>query len=821
MNGAQFGERDTAAIRDYLASFDLFVGNEAEGQSYIGLALERFLITLSMIPRTDRPGQKLLELGGNPYFLTLLMKRFRSYDITLANYFGAAGPANGRGKQVVSSEKYDETHEFEYDHFNGEIDEFPYPDHAFDVVLNCEIFEHLTLDPTAYLCECQRVLKPGGALVLTTPNVLAFQNLWRLGANRNVYDQYSGYGVYGRHNREYTPRELIEIVEGCGFKLEQIKIADIYPAHGLTRILKGVRQHWRDNLFLVARASGRPIYYYPGWLYRSMASLRHVRRPDIVMGENDVVQIGKGWHPLERLPYPARWTSGCAVAYLRAPARTNRFVVEASVMHPTSAEVTLTLETGGVSVSQQVKGNEWREVVFETPEGLTGEVEAILSVTPTFNPKQLGTSEDNRDLGVLVRRLGFDPGEGNDGPDRPTDLAPRIAETQSAQFYGREYYDGEKEQGAKSGYAGYSASDPAIAAAVNIVTRYFAPSRVLDLGCAKGFLVDALRRTKIDAWGLDVSSYAINAAPPAVRPYVAVGSCTDIDKPACAFDLVVCNETLEHLTEENALRTVAEIYRVSAGKAWITTPSLGPNDFGPPNGWPQGKIQEAALPRYLANRDFPDPAPIEDLQLDDRGRPIHGHLIAASYRWWTRIFTRQGFIRRGDIERRMNKAEPLLAQGLWNSYVFEKPAWDLAGAAPAPASSARTALLAGVAAAGDEQDICAARLAPPGLLGATAVQGLRPGAYLAVFELHTGENPEDPWSEVARLEVRSHEEQWIHGVEVVHGRDLQDQTRFVVPFSCSAGEDLAVEVHYEGHGGLRVSRSFSIEPRSSAASETE
>lgn len=161
MNGAQFGERDTAAIRDYLASFDLFVGNEAEGQSYIGLALERFLITLSMIPRTDRPGQKLLELGGNPYFLTLLMKRFRSYDITLANYFGAAGPANGRGKQVVSSEKYDETHEFEYDHFNGEIDEFPYPDHAFDVVLNCEIFEHLTLDPTAYLCECQRVLKPG------------------------------------------------------------------------------------------------------------------------------------------------------------------------------------------------------------------------------------------------------------------------------------------------------------------------------------------------------------------------------------------------------------------------------------------------------------------------------------------------------------------------------------------------------------------------------------------------------------------------------------------------------------------------------------
>jgi SAM-dependent methyltransferase len=400
-------ERDVDAIRSYLASFDVFAGNEAEGQSYINLALQRFLITLAMIPQAASGG-RLLELGGNPYFLTLLIKRFRSYEITLANYFGAAGPANGRGKQIIRSEHYGEAHEFEYDHFNGEVGEFPYPDHSFDVVLNCEILEHLTLDPTAYLCECQRVLKPGGALLLTTPNVLAFQNLWRLGANRNVYDQYSGYGVYGRHNREYTPRELVELVEGCGFTLEQIKIADIYPSRGLTRMLKRVRQHWRDNLFLVARAKGRPIYYYPGWLYRSMGSLRHVRRPDIVMGENDAVQIGDGWHPLERLPYPARWSSGRSVAYLRTPARSNRFTLEVNPVRPTAGDVTLTLDIAGSVSSHRIETNEWKVVAIPTPEVHAGEVQVALSVSPTFNPKLLGINEDNRELGVLVKHLGFE-----------------------------------------------------------------------------------------------------------------------------------------------------------------------------------------------------------------------------------------------------------------------------------------------------------------------------------------------------------------------------------------------------------------------------
>jgi SAM-dependent methyltransferase len=396
---------DVEGVRDYLGSFDLFAGIEAEGQSYISLALHRFLITVSLVPPAGQPGARLLELGANPYFITLLLKRFTSYELVLANYFGETAAPGERGKQTVTSRQYGEQHVFEYDQFNGERDSFPYPDGTFDLVLNCEILEHLPLDPTHYLCECHRVLKSGGAMLLTTPNVLALQNLWRLAASHNIFDLYSGYGVYGRHNREYTPSELVNLLQGCGFSVEQVKLEDIYAHHGLTRQLKRFRRHWRDNLFVLARAHGRPIYYYPPWLYRSMASLRRVVRPDIVMGENDAIQLGRGWHPLERLPYAARWTSEHAYAYLLRPENSARLGLEVSAPGAPPAPMTLTVKIGSVDQSFALKAGVWEELYVPVPSALPSEVEVGLTVNPTYNPCLVGHSQDNRELGVLVKRI--------------------------------------------------------------------------------------------------------------------------------------------------------------------------------------------------------------------------------------------------------------------------------------------------------------------------------------------------------------------------------------------------------------------------------
>lgn len=403
---------DITDLRDYLASFDLFAGIEAEGIGYLNNSMQRFLTTLQMVPPASSPESLLLELGANPYFLTLMLMRYRRYQITPANYFGAGGPAEGRGEQTIHSEKYGESHRFVYDHFNVESEPFPYPEHKFDMVLCCEILEHLALDPTQMLYEVHRVLKPGGHLLLTTPNVLAFQNLQRLAMGKNIYDQYSGYGIYGRHNREYAPLELIQLLHACHFRVVELRLADIYPHSLGMRLLKRVRQHWRDNIFVLARTEDRARHAYPPFLYRSMYQPRHVRQPEVLMGDNDEAQLGTGWYPLERVPQAARWTGKEALAYLLHPGGEPRLIVEFEALAGSLGPVTLTLIAGEVTKSVYLEVDGWQKVEMSVQGTAGQEVEVCLAVDPVRNPARLGYNRDRRDLGILVSRIGLELGQG-------------------------------------------------------------------------------------------------------------------------------------------------------------------------------------------------------------------------------------------------------------------------------------------------------------------------------------------------------------------------------------------------------------------------
>jgi SAM-dependent methyltransferase len=85
-----------------------------------------------------------------------------------------------------------------------EESQFPYEDNTFDVVLYCEIIEHLLMNPVNTQREINRVLKPNGTLVVITPNVAGLGNVFAMVDGRSLYDPYSGYGVYGPHNRDYA-----------------------------------------------------------------------------------------------------------------------------------------------------------------------------------------------------------------------------------------------------------------------------------------------------------------------------------------------------------------------------------------------------------------------------------------------------------------------------------------------------------------------------------------------------------------------------------------------------------------------------------------
>ena len=103
---------------------------------------------------------------------------------------------------------------------------FPYPDEHFATVLCCELIEHLFEDPMHLMSEVNRILKPGGHLVLTTPNIAALRGISAIlqGYHPGFFHAYirpaEGTGeVDARHNREYTPREIHQLLENSGFEV--------------------------------------------------------------------------------------------------------------------------------------------------------------------------------------------------------------------------------------------------------------------------------------------------------------------------------------------------------------------------------------------------------------------------------------------------------------------------------------------------------------------------------------------------------------------------------------------------------------------------
>jgi SAM-dependent methyltransferase len=99
-----------------------------------------------------------------------------------------------------------------------------------------------------------------------------------------------------------------------------------------------------------------------------------------------------------------------------------------------------------------------------------------------------------------------------------------------------------------------------------------APGRVLDAGCAMGLLVEALRERGVDAYGIDVSSYAIERVDERVKPFCRIGSITDPFPFGDRYDLIVSIEVLEHMPAPEAERALDNICRQTDQVIFSSTP---------------------------------------------------------------------------------------------------------------------------------------------------------------------------------------------------------------------------------------------------------
>jgi hypothetical protein len=259
------------------------------------------------------------------------------------------------------------------------------------------------------LNEIHRVLRPGGHVLVTTPNMLRWEHLRDLALGKNINDPYSGYGVYGRHNREYAPQEVIRLLEDCGFSVQQARLANVHTGRWASVVASSLRSHWREHTFVLAAADRPQRYKYGSWLYRSMHGPRQFVSGAMIVGQNDEAHTGPGWHEPEAVYTDMRWTQREAQVYLRAEGGETAIVVELNSGPTQLGPVTVTLRYGDAHQSFDLDHDAWQTLRLDVPP-LEAEQNLTLSieVNQLRSPKRAGFNTDPRELGMLVRKVSLE-----------------------------------------------------------------------------------------------------------------------------------------------------------------------------------------------------------------------------------------------------------------------------------------------------------------------------------------------------------------------------------------------------------------------------
>ncbi len=114
-------------------------------------------------------------------------------------------------------------------------------------------------------------------------------------------------------------------------------------------------------------------------------------------------------------------------------------------------------------------------------------------------------------------------------------------------FYDKNYYESGPQSG-KSLYQNYRwIPELTIPLAHHILNyiKYKPGDTLMDFGCAKGFLTHAFRLLQVDAWGVDISEYAISKAPREVLSYIKHIKPYEDTWKYCEH--LICKDILEHI----------------------------------------------------------------------------------------------------------------------------------------------------------------------------------------------------------------------------------------------------------------------------------
>ncbi len=247
-----------------------------DARAYLEKHIPRLARTLALVPTAPDNG-RALELGCYMQ-ITPFLQRLCGYQEVRGAYFGELGRTDHKLLHFP-----DRDFTCDVDHFNAELDRFPYPDDHYDLIVVGEIIEHLTSDPMHMLLECRRVLRDGGFLLVTTPNVGSITSVAKTLDGR---DNPQIYFLYKRtapgvppeigHVREYTAYELGEIVKSAGFEIQQLFTTFIEEFATHQPLLALLEEHdyntenrGEQSWCLAVKRATLPIDRFPFFVYES------------------------------------------------------------------------------------------------------------------------------------------------------------------------------------------------------------------------------------------------------------------------------------------------------------------------------------------------------------------------------------------------------------------------------------------------------------------------------------------------------------------------------------------------------------------------
>jgi 2-polyprenyl-3-methyl-5-hydroxy-6-metoxy-1,4-benzoquinol methylase len=243
----------------------------SQKRSYFEFHKERFFFIVKEIDNhfASRADVKILEVGPGDYFLSCLLREIYAskFDITCIEH------PDVLNSSVMEKEfaKEFKTHYIDLERESAKIKD------RYELILCCEVIEHLIFSSSFFLFNLHGLLKEDGLLLVTTDNVSRLTNIIKLFFGKNIFHFLHPFYCF-RHNREYTLAELKDLLSGSGYRIIRGGYFNFTPFLGsipffiLTKAIFSITclpfmGKYSRHIFFWCCKEGAAHLYFPEWLY--------------------------------------------------------------------------------------------------------------------------------------------------------------------------------------------------------------------------------------------------------------------------------------------------------------------------------------------------------------------------------------------------------------------------------------------------------------------------------------------------------------------------------------------------------------------------